>query len=860
MAPGGAADVPVSDFVRRRRAERQERAERVAAQVELEERVRGPSAAATEARCASAAAAHSRSPAFPTQPSPGQRAAAQRATADLQRAAANMPRAKSLDTKLKTARTLKDRLQRITSLIAWRLLPLLATGFVLMWFMREVEDRTFYMPGSGSEAVRKVLIDNDWTEVPLIDKATLIWVDERSARLMRTRTASSVQRVNTLDGVLASRGDAVCRALDETRRALLAKQEAAVAAAATAAATAAAAAASAAAASRAATSDSDAEGDDEPADAYADANADANADAEAFRREARALSVSIAECYVLPEQRDALTERITTPSGAGAVAEGGGGGFGQFWPFGGGNREKVAPPTSTHWMLQPADPVARREAGVAPLAPSATAGGGGGGGTAAVPLLTNNPEALPSASSTKGVWTAVRHEARPFLLDGRRIEVELFALISSAEPLRMYLHTEGVLHVAERPNDAQLLKPDDPGPHVAAPPAEFAPAAVRHAALQRMRPLSDLWLAIDNSTTATLLWSDLERAAAAASLTALAHVARRGGGGGIGGGGASGPAGDGRAADPRSGRVRSAAHARATSPTRLSIGASREFSLQSVRLSLDEALTPTVVAVDAHAALPLSDKAPAWHRETMKLVASHALNLTGAALHPQRRPAFWEVRRQLQHVLAQRQKAKKRMEAKRAGKKHAGASTGKMNAKPDRRNKRAHGGRRDSGGGGGGGSRPPPPPPVECEMVMRVRGRGHRRNAPRAVEASAAAAAAEPKADADAAEAGPTSRRSRRRSKAEAASAAAAAAAAAAFAAEQDANERCVSRSDVDLLAETDIEWFWRLGFRRVLPGANADPVRAALRPMSAADELLADYLNRWPKDEEPLRPLGPSD
>ena len=44
--------------------------------------------------------------------------------------------------------------------------PLLAAGFLLAWFMRDVEDRTFYMPGSSSEAMRVVLIENDWTEVP----------------------------------------------------------------------------------------------------------------------------------------------------------------------------------------------------------------------------------------------------------------------------------------------------------------------------------------------------------------------------------------------------------------------------------------------------------------------------------------------------------------------------------------------------------------------------------------------------------------------------------------------------------------------------------------------------------------------
>ena len=80
-------------------------------------------------------------------------------------------------------------------------------------------------------------------------------------------------------------------------------------------------------------------------------------------------------------------------------------------------------------------------------------------------------------------------------------------------------------------------------------------------------------------------------------------------------------------------------------------------------------------------------------------------------------------------------------------------------------------------------------------------------------------------------------------------------------------------------MAETDIEWFWRLGFRRVLPGRSGEAVRpprtllapaaipraasyaptlhpqvrGALKPMSSADSLLSDYLHRWPKEEEPL-------
>ena len=72
----------------------------------------------------------------------------------------------------------------------------------------------------------------------------------------------------------------------------------------------------------------------------------------------------------------------------------------------------------------------------------------------------------------------------------------------------------------------------------------------------------------------------------------------------------------------------------------------------------------------------------------------------------------------------------------------------------------------------------------------------------------------------------------------------------------EDMHERCVSRSEVDMLSETDIEWFWRLGFRRLLPGA-AEAVRDVQRPMAPIDRLLSDYFERWPKEEEPWAPLA---
>ena len=95
----------------------------------------------------------------------------------------------------------------------------------------------------------------------------------------------------------------------------------------------------------------------------------------------------------------------------------------------------------------------------------------------------------------------------------------------------------------------------------------------------------------------------------------------------------------------------------------LAIGASRKFALQSVTMEVtasprpsknkallaapaqcitlcyrlpqvDAALRPSVIDFNAHAPMPLMEGQPFWHAQTMRRVASHALNLTGASLHP----------------------------------------------------------------------------------------------------------------------------------------------------------------------------------------------------------------------------------
>ena len=55
--------------------------------------------------------------------------------------------------------------------------------------------------------------------------------------------------------------------------------------------------------------------------------------------------------------------------------------------------------------------------------------------------------------------------------------------------VRIYVHTDAVLWVAERPYDRALLRPDDAGAHLALPPPQEAPWELRRAAARRVRPL-----------------------------------------------------------------------------------------------------------------------------------------------------------------------------------------------------------------------------------------------------------------------------------------------------------------------------------------------------------------------------------
>jgi hypothetical protein len=72
--------------------------------------------------------------------------------------------------------------------------------------------------------------------------------------------------------------------------------------------------------------------------------------------------------------------------------------------------------------------------------------------------------------------------------------------------VRIYVHSDAVLWVAERPYDRALQRPDDAGAHLALPPAQEAPWELRRAAARRVRPVGALWRQLGNESAARLLW------------------------------------------------------------------------------------------------------------------------------------------------------------------------------------------------------------------------------------------------------------------------------------------------------------------------------------------------------------------
>jgi hypothetical protein len=414
------------------------------------------------------------------------------------------------------------------------------------------------------------------------------------------------------------------------------------------------------------------------------------------------------------------------------------------------------------------------------------------------PSLWNNPDALP----TTGAWAARRHEPAPLRLRGRRAAVQLFVLVSGLEPLRAYVHREAVVWRALHADGPQMAPELANAARHRASPRRLAASAVRAAAdaagspplhERELWPIDTLWRALERNETGRATTPPEARTPSSvwrslervASLAALATL--RAAGSGDGGGGSGRDANFGA-----------------------QYGFSSSFALLSVHVSLNDALVPSVVSVESLAELPLGlPHQPAWHENAMRRVASDVLNLTGAALHPARRDIFSEMRSQLRRALAARKTRAGGGAGGGRGRRRAGGKGG------DERGHRGGGGgggggrrrgggsrpRSSSGGGGGGGGwlsllgwlRPATSdddaaPPKACKYVLPV-----------------ARQVGEPLL--------------------------------------------CVSADDIDALTQTDVEWLWRSGFRRILPGDD-DDLRRSLRPQQASDELLARYLGRWPKAE----------
>ena len=65
------------------------------------------------------------------------------------------------------------------------------------------------------------------------------------------------------------------------------------------------------------------------------------------------------------------------------------------------------------------------------------------------PVVTNNPDSLPKART----WAVRKLDEAPLLLDQKRLRLQMFALVYSTEPLRVYLHHDAVVWRAGRKHD-----------------------------------------------------------------------------------------------------------------------------------------------------------------------------------------------------------------------------------------------------------------------------------------------------------------------------------------------------------------------------------------------------------------------
>lgn len=472
----------------------------------------------------------------------------------------------------------------------------------------------------------------------------------------------------------------------------------------------------------------------------------------------------VTTCYLLPRQRDALREAM--------MAEDGG---------------------SSFWELRAADAMAH-----------GLQLDGRGGAAAVAPAVTNNPDSLPKG----GTWVVRRVDPKPLLLHGHRVSVQIFGLISSVDPLRVYVHHDAIVWRAARRHD-----PEQPHLDLSEASQRLGPRHVSTGSLsspwrgtREVLPIGSLWLALEERgvgapTSASAdapkepheTWRAIERVAVVGAAAALddtaaksrakraAAAARSSGGIGSSLTNALGSAlGMGGEASGGVGRDLGSMN-----------GYSTHFTLLDMQINLDEDLVPSLVSVS-----PMPEMAdglanqPLWHREAMRRVVSDSLNLTGATLHPRRRGLFIEMRSQLSRALKPKRNKKtaltpsSRARHTKASKKEERRRGAHAVGGPETRREKKRGALSSMFGRGEAADKTPAP----CKLVLPV--------------ASTPGEA-----------------------------------------------ETCLSAADVDMLTQSDVEYLWRFGWRRVVPGMDED-VRTAVRMRGMRDGVLAKYLSRWPKEE----------
>ena len=469
-------------------------------------------------------------------------------------------------------------------------------------------------------------------------------------------------------------------------------------------------------------------------------------------------NVSVASCFVLPAQAKEAREAMVTEEGGKAM-----------------------------WEVEPVDRLAQGRAFQAEGLPNQP------------PAITNNPDTLP----TEGIWTVRAYESDPYLLDGHRFTIDLYALATTLEPVRVYVHTDATLWRAARPYDRDNLSPEDRGRHCSRPSAASGLQASRCKGSKegRVMPMAMLWRDLGSEERARELWSRLEQAASAAALVLMPP-------GGVA----------------------------ATN------GFSAAFQLVSVQVSVDRELAVRLLSATAtppmperggtgrawgHAEEPTQEP-PGWHALMMARVVSDTMNITGSSLNSERKLLYSQIYNQLLRVLKARKQPKLRgqQRSRKGSSMHRPGDGGILKTDANGRVIKPEGAK---GRGRLNGQKvvDDSPKPV-CQHSMMV---NSTRMARLREMAEARRAAAEQK---EKQQLTPEQQKVAEELKVH-------------LPAAREIEERCITRNEIDQLAMADVEWFWKRNFRRVVPGPG-DAIRHSLRPLRPSDELYAAYLERWPK------------